>query len=125
MTNSTHTPAMKTEQMFTTPAPIIGPTPGPWFVGGSENTVRMWVNAQHGIRICTMTPRSNDADNARLIAAAPDLLAALEHALSVGEKLSDWMRDHTGPADGTIDILTDWHEMRERESAAIALARGG
>lgn len=61
-------------------------TPGPWKVGtgwvmGPEN--------QKGAPICTIGVSPVDDANARLIAAAPDLLAALkdiiENAVSVGE----------------------------------------
>lgn len=52
-----------------------------------------------------------------------ELELALAHALMVGEKLSDWMRDHTGPADGTVEILTDWHEMHRRESGLLRTLR--
>ena len=48
--------------------------------------------------------------NARLIAAAPDLLARLS-------ELSEWMRTHTGPSDGT-------HDMLVRAVAVIAKATG-
>lgn len=39
-----------------------------------------------------------EANRQRLIDAAPVLLASLE-------ELSEWMRTHTGPADGTQDML--------------------
>lgn len=38
------------------------------------------------------------ATDATLIAAAPQMLSALED-------LANWMREHTGPADGCHDIL--------------------
>ena len=60
-------------------------TPGPWFVAPSGTTVhdkRVWFD-EHGAR-CGDTPNiCIDAEtpaNARLIAAAPELLAALETA---------------------------------------------
>lgn len=45
-----------------------------------------------------------------LIAAAPELLESLI-------ELSDWMRDHTGPGDGTLEMLV-------KAVAAIAKAKG-
>lgn len=68
-------------------------TPGPWFVAPSGTTVhdkRVWFD-EHGAR-CGDTPNiCIDAEtpaNARLIAAAPDLLAALKFVLSAhGEQL--------------------------------------
>lgn len=50
------------------------------------------------------------AEDAALIASAPDLLAALE-------TLTEWMRCHTGPADGTLEML-------KTAVAAIAKAKG-
>lgn len=61
-------------------------TPGPWFqinggkcVGGPESTPGLG----HGIAACSMRARSEDESqaNARLIAAAPDLLEALHLCL--------------------------------------------
>jgi hypothetical protein len=48
--------------------------------------------------------------NAALISAAPDLLASLE-------QVTEWMRTHTGPSDGTHDTLV-------RAMAAIQTAGG-
>ena len=49
-------------------------TPGPWMVDGTE----IRGEAQHASqRICDMAPGFSDED-ARLIAAAPDLLEALQ-----------------------------------------------
>jgi hypothetical protein len=50
------------------------------------------------------------AANARLIATAPDLLASLE-------QVTEWMRSHTGPNDGT-------HDMLVRAVLAITVAGG-
>jgi hypothetical protein len=67
-------------------------TPGPWTAvqrewgypreeGGPER--RLWeVQGPHGANIAGCTIYSRDGDDARLIAAAPDLLAASEAALS-------------------------------------------
>lgn len=48
--------------------------------------------------------------NANLIATAPDLLARLE-------QVTEWMRSHTGPSDGT-------HDMLVRAVLAITVAGG-
>ena len=47
--------------------------------------------------LVTMSSERSEA-HAKLLASAPDLLASLE-------ELSEWMRSHTGPADGTHDML--------------------
>lgn len=48
---------------------------------GSESTTATWVNGSDGKRICTIKPSFHDWDNARLIAAAPELLEALRRIL--------------------------------------------
>lgn len=60
-------------------------TPGPWLATGWENTVVNIPDTHHGghLTICVYpasgrAPRSEAVANARLIAAAPDLLEALE-----------------------------------------------
>ena len=111
-------------------------TPGPWRANG--HTVYTADAVEHWLGNRDPKPREvcrcvdNEADdvtpgfaageddnapdfedataNARLIAAAPDLLARLS-------ELSEWMRTHTGPSDGT-------HDMLVRAVAAIARATG-
>lgn len=58
-------------------------TPGPWFIDGSIRKTDLIVsNNDYQVAICIthQNPESNKA-NARLIAAAPDLLFALQSAL--------------------------------------------
>jgi len=43
-------------------------------------------------------PYATTTDDAKLIAAAPALATALQ-------ELTEWMRSHTGPRDGTQDLL--------------------
>jgi hypothetical protein len=53
-------------------------TPGPWVIGKRDHDVVM-VDTASGTAICDVYGESDDRPaNARLIAAAPDLLAALE-----------------------------------------------
>lgn len=55
-------------------------TQGPWVVSGSERTLRLTVRAQIGDsmrNVCVLTEGPNDLGNAKLIAAAPAMLAAL------------------------------------------------
>ena len=88
-------------------------TPGPWAVDGDD---ALWVNAigrEHEPVICDIVPRDADAftdedeANARLMAAAPELLEACRDALLV-------MSAHACPAPKTIAFI----------EAAIAKATG-
>jgi hypothetical protein len=76
-------------------------TPGPWILKEYDGDYEICAegNTQHdghGWNIATVHGSiSNDGDsrsNAKLIAAAPDLLSALEHALAA---LDDAMKNHT------------------------------
>ena len=74
-------------------------TPGPWYLGGkpnhkaplNNNPPRVWAGDHAGIAdVCTRRPigsgvSSEEIANGHLIAAAPDLLAALETMLSASE----------------------------------------
>lgn len=51
---------------------------GPWSVGGREDTTAIWVEDAGAMRVCTVRNCDSDLDRARLIAAAPDLLEALQ-----------------------------------------------
>lgn len=53
-------------------------TKGPWTAYGSEKTTHTGVKGADGKAICHMVAGEHDWNNARLIAAAPDLLEALE-----------------------------------------------
>ena len=67
-------------------------TPGPWragYVNESDRKERMLVRAECGdgqpyVAIC---PAPNQEGNARLIAAAPDLLAAVEEYLAQQDRI--------------------------------------
>lgn len=60
-----------------------------WQAKGSERTVAVWVEDEDGKRVCTVRNCENDFDRARLIAAAPELLAALEGVLRVADRQTD------------------------------------
>lgn len=64
-------------------------TPGPWYVGRKdENTGEIEVNSDGRPYVCLVFPGAIDdvtPANARLIAAAPDLLAELEMLSNVVE----------------------------------------
>jgi len=59
-----------------------------------------------------------------LRASNAQLLAALELLQSKSQVCTDWMREFTGPHDGTLTMLTDWHYADEIARAAIAQAKG-
>ena len=72
-------------------------TPGPWEeVKRTKTTI---INDSKGLRIAMLSVRPNTSGNARLIAAAPDLLEACEMALEgLCAGFDDWMLDDTETA---------------------------
>jgi hypothetical protein len=109
-------------------------TPGPWEISGDEEgwTIRMgtaladdgrW-QVQHRIELDWGDTYDGEGDNsqyeeaeanARLIAAAPDLLAALEGVTA-------YIEDHRG--DGGDGIMCTGCRLWKQARAAIARARG-
>ncbi len=93
-------------------------TPGPWIVDEDMRQNMEWnrhIYGSDGMCVCFMSHSdgknpSRDAANANLIAAAPDLLAALEFLVE-----REWQDDEGEPK------LT---EAREKAKAAIKKARG-
>ena len=92
-------------------------TPGPWeYRAAGPRSANWTVVAGDKMRVCLVPPRfhgpgrSDGCANAALIAAAPDLLAALEAV----EAIADW----EGPPDG--HFLATWAAAR----AAITKAQG-
>lgn len=90
-------------------------TPGPWIVEPDEWTGRKSdlivgnMNATPANRyiVCMLgdeTDERNETDtaNAALVAASPELQESLQ-------ELFNWMREHTGPRDGTHDMLVKAH----------------
>lgn len=82
-------------------------TPGPWLATGWENTVVNIPDTHHGghLTICVypasgQAPRSEAVANARLIAAAPDMLEALKAIAEACEANADsamgegWIKAH-------------------------------
>lgn len=92
-------------------------TPGPWHVYNVQTDPFARVGTyKHAI--CTMAPSGNvyaDAANARLIAAAPELLAALEAFMGADDKMQ--------VAIGGNPIYVDRFLARVR--ALLAKAKGG
>ena len=71
-----------------------------WVAEGSETTTATWVSSG-GRRVCTMRPCEQDWANACLIAAAPDLLAALKALVSIADSVAD--TENTNVMDATIE----------------------
>lgn len=97
-------------------------TPGPWYVFGNGHCVGGPFSSDDpdesgrktaGIAMCGMRLRSPDESeaNARLIAAAPDLLTTLEHIAGVSKRHTD------GSARFDAELLKDIRK-------AIAKAKG-
>lgn len=99
-------------------------TPGPWIADGGSRI--QGANAKHMYNICHMdgvpmhieSPTGTDCKamtraNARLISAAPDLLAACEGAVQIIEQLIP-----EPSVRGVADVVL--HQLR----AAIAAAKG-
>jgi hypothetical protein len=93
-------------------------TPGPWEVEHPFDEPGVYVGAPSTALVCKLYPvdgrwvgdKREDIDaNARLIAAAPEMLAALEYALEA----VDYYHEHEGAS-----------EMRKAVRAAIAKAEG-
>lgn len=94
-------------------------TPGPWEL--SEGDTSLWAKSPLGarVRISNIIKHApingiNHAANARLIAAAPDLLAALEDLL---ENL-----DETGLGTMPGDVFSNMRDTVERAKEAITKA---
>jgi hypothetical protein len=103
-------------------------TPGPWEYDSDEGDygeARLIVrnNEVHPqgpfvVSVINQSRGEESKANARLIAAAPELLGAAEAALS---DISGWLRDRMYSDDDAMDGLT---EMENKLSAAIARAKG-
>lgn len=105
-------------------------TPGPWEVQSHGHD--FWVDTpcdppQHRQDICRMSFRMTDhkvsADNARLIAAAPELLEALQR---VEDRLTKAARAFyvSGKRNALQEALEGWQEDINPARAAIAKATG-
>jgi hypothetical protein len=97
-------------------------TPGPWVVyddsnNGKTNRIEIAALGKTVARIYHSVPEE-DLPNARLIAAAPDLLEAAKLALQSAES---WIHDQL---DGTSSLESALAEL-EPVRAAIAQATGG
>ena len=93
-------------------------TPAPWQLAKSEESKLIKVLNKYGTRIAGITPMENDEANARLIAAAPELLEALKTVLQLAEA-GVIQRNETGKPQWN---LTD--ELQTIAHAAILKAEG-
>ena len=104
-------------------------TPGPWHLWVGRRIVDIVAN-DRAYGICRMLPNtdgpaSDDAllmSNARILAAAPDLVAALEPFAALSTALVDRPDEH--PLYGFNDATITYGDIR-RARAAVAKARGG
>lgn len=88
-------------------------TPGPWIFEASTQTIRSVPTNYWLATMDSWDAAVNHKANAHLIAAAPELLAALE-------ALKEWGCTYTGPRDANSP-----HALLVAAHAAIAKAKGG
>jgi hypothetical protein len=97
-------------------------TPGPWSIHVQESTGELLVTAQnYPLAICNVNDYGGmpASDNARLIAAAPDLLEALRGAMRISDL---WLPEQCEPEHE--DKLKALHAMKLCFETAIAKALG-
>ena len=94
-------------------------TPGPWYLNP-----RGWVVQSTGDIVTRLECSNNKEADARLIAAAPELLAALE---ATEAKLTQAARAFygAGNAKALREAFEGWRTTAEAARAAIARATGG
>lgn len=115
--------------------PQTAHTSGPWAVSGNGYMVYRRPLSDDGRPLIAELYRENFSRaeilaNARLIAAAPDLLAAAEAALVLAGRISDWIAnedDARHAANCSGDPCTCWvasaPEVRDTLESAIAGAK--
>jgi hypothetical protein len=92
-------------------------TPGPWTVGDKRGVwVGPVISAEDGRKGVAFVCGESDG-NARMIAAAPELLSALRLAVSLLTRASD-----NGSLYGRYDV--DWMAMRESVQDVLNRAEG-
>lgn len=98
-------------------------TPGPWIAEGNEMNATVWVRGPDGKRVCSVKRCETDFDNARLIAASPDLhaYAECEEARSFGEDVAETVLKQHG---WNPSACTSHEFMDKMRRAALAKVRG-
>ncbi len=95
-------------------------TPGPWTIGKDNEGVVRFTKPGELPDGCIVMGRNREA-NCNLIAAAPDLLAALKDARSVVARYAE----EAGPCDHAVNIcVCGIKESLDQIDAAIAKAEG-
>lgn len=110
----------------------MGHTPGPWFVREPDQEERLAdiaegrppedmelteVYARGGGQVCfVMNTTPNESDNARLIAAAPKLLAALNRVLDVLTDRLDWQGGNITGLEDAVELATKAIDKAEGRS---------
>jgi len=98
-------------------------TPGPWSVDPASSS-GIEVITEHEVKVCDIIADNDEDlitelewDNARLISAAPDLLASLQHLVHLH------MCEQEGISSGQ-PTATQWFEAVDQASAAVNKALG-
>lgn len=111
---------------------MVAHTPGPWIAIDGAGGFNLYVNAADGRRVADLEGDGPEGDptaraallaDAFLLAAAPDLLAALEEQVAEFDKR---MREYVDNDDDGIAAIAMQHhgDRMDRARAAIAKARG-
>lgn len=101
----------------------VGHTPGPWHVGGTSDDVWVQTADPDANVICDIIRRSpeqlteEDVANANVLAAAPDLLAALK-------AVQKWLM-LSAPVENSQSWNESFVKANDLTCAAIAKAEGG
>lgn len=112
-------------------------TPGPWFhVGGLDKRMAPFIRVVGdpvGVaavaQVCGRGPYSEQAANARLIAAAPELLAALQEVVMLAREIHEhWDNDRDSKVGKNLLALAGFNPKYDKRMdeihAAIAKAEG-
>jgi len=67
----------------------VSHTPGPWTIAGRETALEVVEARRSRMRVCFLTSDGPCEANAHLIAAAPDLLAALKAVVAISDRKHD------------------------------------
>jgi hypothetical protein len=100
-------------------------TPGPW-TASEMGVISDKITSHGNFYVCGVINADNEEDkaNMKLIAAAPDLLAALQRLLQAADEYSDHMTRFGRGASG-MGALADSASPSGQARAAIAKAKGG